>query len=168
MTNAQQQTRIHPFEKAGLGTAPFRCIGYREEVYQACQGAPIQPGTSCDYCAQGIRYVYVIQGADGRSFKVGSSCVEKCASKGERVYTEVQRAARKLKREAKLKRDKARIERLRAHLETDTVQADLSSRPHPNTYRASLGDTELSHALWLLDHAGISGCIKLARALGVK
>lgn len=72
----------HVFEAAGLGKAPFRCIGEIEKTYQACPGAPIQVGGSCDYCGTGIRYQYIIKDATGRTFKVGSECVRKTKDAG--------------------------------------------------------------------------------------
>lgn len=69
---------IHPFTRAGFGPAPFRCVGMSVEKYQACQGAPVQPGASCDYCGTGIMYVFHIENADkSRRFKVGCDCVAK-------------------------------------------------------------------------------------------
>jgi hypothetical protein len=73
---------IHPFETAGLGRAPFRCVGSYESKYQAIAGdpnCPIQPGSSCDYCGQAIMQVFRIKSADGKEFKVGCDCVAKTA-----------------------------------------------------------------------------------------
>ncbi len=69
--------QTHPFEAAGLGKAPFRVIGFSVRKYQACQGAPIQPGTSCDFCGTGIMNVYEILSADAHKFVVGCDCVAK-------------------------------------------------------------------------------------------
>ena len=69
---------VHPWERAGLGTGPFCCIGYERSVFQAVPGdpnCPCKPGSACDYCGQGIMHVYVIQGADKHTFKVGIDCV---------------------------------------------------------------------------------------------
>lgn len=79
MSNATQlaEVWVHPFEKSGLGKAPFACIGYAKLVYQACQGAPVQCGGSCDFCGTGIMHSYTIRSADGRTFKVGSDCLER-------------------------------------------------------------------------------------------
>lgn len=70
---------IHPFTRAGLGQPPFRVKAFYEKRYQACPGAPVQVGGSCDYCGTGIALVYRIVSADGREFEVGSTCVEKTA-----------------------------------------------------------------------------------------
>lgn len=67
-------TWTHPFEKSGLGKAPFRCVDVVENWYSACAGHK-QPGGSCAYCGTGIAYEYVIVGSDGSQFKVGSDCV---------------------------------------------------------------------------------------------
>ncbi len=53
----------HVFERAGLGLAPFRFVGMEEKTFQACPGAPIQAGSSCDYCGTGM-------GADSRSEQI--------------------------------------------------------------------------------------------------
>jgi hypothetical protein len=66
---------MHPFEKSGLGTAPFRCVGVQENVYVV--GGHAQAGGSCDYCGTGIRWEFLIRSADNRTFKVGCDCVEK-------------------------------------------------------------------------------------------
>lgn len=67
---------IHPFEKAGLGIAPFRCTGVGENVFVLPDGSA-KAGGSCHYCGTGIRWEFYIQGVDGREFKVGCDCVEK-------------------------------------------------------------------------------------------
>ena len=63
---------IHPFERAGLGVAPYTFLGVSERVYVACPGAPAQPGGTCDYCGNGIRYLYHCVSADGRRFAGGA------------------------------------------------------------------------------------------------
>lgn len=67
---------MHPFEKAGLGIAPFRCTGVGESVFVLPDGSS-KAGGSCHYCGTGIRWEFYIQGDDGREFKVGCDCVEK-------------------------------------------------------------------------------------------
>lgn len=73
---------VHRFEAAGLGTAPFTLESFQVSKWQACPGAPIQAGSSCDYCGQAIMLVFVLRGADGRRFKVGCDCVEKAGDAG--------------------------------------------------------------------------------------
>lgn len=114
-------TLIHKFEAAGLGVGPFKVVGFEIMKFQACQGAPVQPGTSCDYCGTGIMNVYFIQSADGRKFKVGSDCVAKTGDAGlKKTVREYQKTAREQAKE--LVRERARqqgaaksIEFLAAH-----------------------------------------------------
>jgi len=68
---------IHPFELAGFGIGPYRCVGYKSITYQACKDAPVQVGGSCDYCSTGIIHHYFIRSFDGIEFKVGCDCVRK-------------------------------------------------------------------------------------------
>jgi hypothetical protein len=116
---------FHPFERAGLGRAPFRCVGYSENVYSACPGH-VQPGGTCCYCGQGIRYEAIICSDDGKRFTVGFDCVAKLhrddnvlASEADRLR-HVQQSERRAKasskrhaewaasREAKLQRERDR------------------------------------------------------------
>lgn len=76
-SEATTATVAHPFERAGLGKAPFRYVGTEVKVYRACPDAPEQPGGRCDYCGNGIKYNCVIVGADGSRFMVGTDCVRK-------------------------------------------------------------------------------------------
>jgi hypothetical protein len=69
-------TFTHPFEKAGLGYAPFRCVGCRENWFEM-PGFGRKPGGSCNYCGTGILYEYVIKDKNDKTFVVGCDCVEK-------------------------------------------------------------------------------------------
>jgi hypothetical protein len=66
----------HPFEKSGLGQAPFRCVGVTENVFMLPDGGS-KAGGCCDYCFTGIRYEFHIESADEKNFKVGCDCVRK-------------------------------------------------------------------------------------------
>lgn len=86
---------IHDFEKAGLGRAPFRCVGVAsipsaslaEANPQAYNNAlamlPKGLGCgSCSYCGTGIMHNYIIVSADDRRFVVGSDCVARTGDAG--------------------------------------------------------------------------------------
>jgi hypothetical protein len=47
---------------------------WRESVYQACPGAPVQAGSSCDRCGQSIRYVVTLKSTAGDTMDVGQDC----------------------------------------------------------------------------------------------
>jgi hypothetical protein len=68
----------HPFEKAGFGTAPFRCTHVSENVFGMPDGS-VKAGGCCDYCGTGLRYEFWIKGsgAGEKLFKVGCDCVAK-------------------------------------------------------------------------------------------
>lgn len=67
---------VHPFERAGLGKSPFRCVGCRENWFVMGDGSR-KPGGTCNYCGTGILNEYVIKSSDGKSFVVGCDCVQK-------------------------------------------------------------------------------------------
>lgn len=118
---------VHVFERAGLGKAPFRCVGVVQKSYQASPDSPVQPGGSCDYCGTGIYFHCMIRSADGRTFKVGSDCVFKTGDAGllksYKTRPEV-RALAKAKRDAK---DDRVIAEWRALIEAPATVATLSA-----------------------------------------
>ncbi len=105
MTNTATNQNVHRFEQAGLGKAPFRVVGFSESKYQACPGAPIQPGSSCDYCGTGIMNVFLIKAACGKTFKVGCDCVAKVNDP--RLVADVKVIQKQRRDEAKVKRHAA-------------------------------------------------------------
>lgn len=68
----------HPFEKSGLGKAPFSCTHVSENVFRLPDGSA-KAGGCCDYCGTGIRWEFWIKGSivGARQFKVGCDCVAK-------------------------------------------------------------------------------------------
>lgn len=80
-TDNPAEVGMHVFERAGLGKAPFRCIGMAEKFIQHPDGSTQAAGT-CAYCGQGIRYVYTVMGRDRRPFNVGCDCVERTGDAG--------------------------------------------------------------------------------------
>lgn len=151
--------KIHVFEKAGLGQAPFKCIGCHVSQYQACPGAPLQPGSSCDYCGTGIMNVFTIQGADGRTFKVGCDCVLKTGDAGLRRTVDAHMKA------AQHDRDDARIEAAQSLLKEERVIAAFTAARHPMEWRARQGATMMDYVTWMFEHAGRTGKIKVARLI---
>lgn len=88
---------MHSFEQAGLGKAPFRCVGVTENVWTSGCGTITKAGGTCDYCGTGIRYEYHIKSSDNKCFVVGCDCVAKTGSDVDdfkRVRTEFVRAKR--------------------------------------------------------------------------
>lgn len=163
-TTATENTGMHPFERAGLGIAPFTFVGTYESKFQAVPGdpnCPIQPGTCCDYCFQGIMYVCRVRSADGREFKVGCDCVLK--TKDKRITTAAKRAENKRNTEAAHKRADAKIAAAIATL--PTVESKLRAQPHPYAWQAEKGATMLDRVKWLLGNAGRKGKCEAAKII---
>ena len=166
---------VHKFEIAKLGKAPFRVIGSHIDVgpkvwvengVRVECGAEGQPMGSCDYCGTGIKFCFTIQGAEGRKFVVGSSCVEKTNDKGSRVYTDVERQMRKYKREIRHANEAKKIAELKELLADSVIQDMLRALPHPNKYYATeLKQTLLDYANWTMDnvHCGTTAKLKTLR-----
>lgn len=156
-------TTTHPWERAGLGVAPFRFVGCEVKTYQACPGAPIQVGASCDYCANGIKHVCWIQDANGKRFKVGNVCVNKVDKV---LGKKVDRAVKAAKKAGQVEREKARIEAaIELLASNETLRAELASHPHPNAWRAEQGATRLDYFGWMFENAGHSGHMTITRAI---
>lgn len=116
---------LHRFERAGMGKAPFRVVGYGREVFQAIPGdpsCPLQPGTSCDYCGTGIMDVAYIESSDGQKHKVGCDCVEKVGDAG------LVHAIKRSPEYRRLQRDKRMALDARKSAEIDAILADYESR----------------------------------------
>lgn len=159
---------VHKFESAGLGKAPFRCVGVSEERGPrtvnmngvAVQvGAPGQPMGTCAYCGQGIAYCYQIQSADGKRFIVGSDCVEKTGDNG--MIDLVKRAENKRKtarrHDTEAEKIKAGEPGIRAAIEAN--QDKLSRYP----WRAEKGETLGDELEWLWKNSGTAGKLKLIK-----
>lgn len=86
---------VHCFEKAGLGVAPFRCVGFAaipspslaEQNVAAYNNAladlPKGVGCgSCAYCGTAILNNFIIESSDDQRFVVGCDCVAKTGDAG--------------------------------------------------------------------------------------
>jgi hypothetical protein len=158
-------TSDHPFERAGLGKAPFRFAGVEEKTYCACPGADVQPGGSCQYCGNGIRYCFWVKSADDKLFYVGCDCIRK-VDRNSKLLTEAERAEKQLKRAINRKADDARGARDAARLQefalavafADTGLADrMAELPHPMEWAAQSGKTLLDYWQWMMANSGHSG-----------
>lgn len=108
METTQTETTIaHRWEVFGY-KAPYKLVRSFEKTYQACPGAPIQAGTTCDVCGTGIKNVYVIRDARGVEFQVGCDCVWHLHD--EALTAEVEQARRERAAEIRAERARARRE----------------------------------------------------------
>ncbi len=136
--------RSHRWELAGLGIAPFVYMGMHEEVFRMPDGSS-KAGGSCDYCGQGIRYVFRVQSSDGRKFKVGCDCIAHCHDPAEKIVVQAKRALKAFKRDAaaiiRAAKRKADAEARKAAGEAKAVEnrAKLASDPLYQRIKAAVG-----------------------------
>ncbi len=164
-----QTSTIHRFERAGLGKGPFAFTGrMTEKTYCVGHGAPVQPGSSCDYCGTCIRYEFWIVSADGKESKVGCDCIHKSGDAGlirqistaERKLRDMKNAAAKVRKQDKLA---LRVEAAKAIL--PTVRGTLASQSHPNSYMADKGLTLLDYINFCFENrAADKACFIIEKA----
>lgn len=162
---------MHPFEKSGLGKAPFQFIGAYEDrgPHRSVGpggvtievGSPGQPMGTCDHCGTGIATCCKIRSADGKTFIVGSSCVMKTAQ--EAGDTCMEKQVKKMLRDEQLKRERARItEAIDNLINDDRLIENLQAKPHP--YNRP-NETAYDHFIWMMDNAGHAGRLRTTRAI---
>ena len=151
---------IHKFEIAGLGKAPFAVVGFEVRKFQACQGAPIQPGASCRFCGRGIQNVFLIKSSDGKIFPVGSECVEKTDDSW--LTQSVDKMKSRNRRESANAKCADLTARAKDALQSKAVRSALDAKPHPH---GRAGATLLSYLEWCLTNAGRAGRTKAAKVI---
>lgn len=104
---------VHVWEGAGLGKAPYRFLGLEVSKFQACPGAPVKAGSSCDYCPASIMNCFWFESADGKPFKVGCECFYK-ANADRSLRAKVDAAVRAHDRKVAAERAKRRAEKTTA------------------------------------------------------
>lgn len=170
---------MHPFERAGLGKAPFRYVGYESlgeggglgsglrKIGEVGGGIAIAttPGGSCHYCGQFIIDAYNVASADGKRFHVGSDCVRKIRLDDAALAAKVDTAAKKLARAKRHARDAAKAARGRDLLADETVRAKLAAHRHPLNARAEKGETLLDWAERMMERAGASGKVRATKTI---
>lgn len=130
-----EEVKVHPFERSGLGKAPFRFVGMKEKVHVA--GDHVQAGGTCMHCGMGIRYCYWIESADGRQSYVGSTCIGKTGDA--RLVPLVESEERKRKRAQRDER--ARLARVATRKSLESIRERAAQLPHPNEHMAARGLT---------------------------
>jgi hypothetical protein len=175
---AATETTVHPFERAGLGKAPFRfdgmaqqdlCYGEvmlnRAEYERTGIALTTKRGGTCAYCGAAIVNMCNIVSADGKRFHVGCDCVSLTGDSNlVRKVKAATLAADRKKRAARAETVKAELSAL---LADETARASLAALPHPTASRAAQGETLLSSLEWLAERAGAAGrarALKAARA----
>ena len=123
----------HPFERRGLGSAPFRFVVLRREA------------GGCAFCGRSIAWACVIADVDGHQAVVGTDCVRRTC-RGSRLADEVGRELKWHRKQAAEERHRARWEACYAALRADPSL--LADEPHPQPWRR--GETLRDEATRLL------------------
>jgi hypothetical protein len=142
-----ESTKVHIFEH--LGRAPYRLIGVLDagEAYDPDRNP--KPGTSCDHCGTYITLIFRCKSSDGKTFVIGSTCVDKLGDAGLRKAVNVKiaerrREARRIKAIEKWEAERPERERREAErqaaeqarnariiAEWERVKPKLAAQPHP-------------------------------------
>ena len=172
----ESESTLHPFERAGLGKAPFRFVGF--EAQDLCYGQAIlnreeyqrtgilvttAPGGSCAFCGTYIVQMCRIGSADGKRFHVGTDCVAKAG--GTRVAAAVKVAKLRTERSKRAEKATAVSTELTALLADDSVRTVLVNWPHPNDASAKRGASLLDYATWMIRCSGAAGRAKTLKAV---
>ena len=155
----------HKFELAGLGKAPFRYIGVKENLFKLGDGT-VKPGGSCDYCGNGIRYEFGIRSSDGIISKVGCNCIEKVDDKGLLRAYKSSPDFRKLQAEKRKAKAREVNEEWQALLMTH--EEALKAKPHPKGFQdRKTGQplTAFNQWEWLFDNCGATGRARYLKLL---
>ena len=169
--NTVEADTLHPFEKAGLGKAPFRYIGSEVKIGPikladgiTIVGSPGQPMGTCDYCGMGISVCYTIESVDGERFVVGSTCVNKLYRASNQtasqlaydpVYQQIKADKRDRDRKLRHEREAAKIKAGKEWAESH--RSELEAMPNP--YRA--GENLWQQYEWFMLHAGNKGRLNI-------
>lgn len=169
---APQSTWVHPFEKSGLGKAPFRYIGLVERVCGGPDangfqiGVAGQPAGTCDHCGTGIKYCCQIVSADGKRFEVGCDCVMKTdrveadlVRKVKTAKAELDSAKRKAAAAARRPGELARIEEAQKIVAASPER--WADQPHP----CITGKTLTDYFAWILRNGGHAKRLSIAKTV---
>lgn len=111
---------VHPFERRGLGSAPFRFV------------RPTRAPGVCAHCGRLIARSCTVADAGGREAVVGTDCVQRTCEGG-RLLDEMERELRHARKLEAAERHEARRLACLAALRADP--GFLADRPHPDAWR---------------------------------
>jgi hypothetical protein len=165
---------VHPWERAGLGKAPFFYLGVSEKrgpiVIEQRDGTTLtigsegQPMGSCAYCGLGIAECHHVRSSDGKKFTVGCDCIRRVygddrapvRAKAEAASRKLRNAAAKARRAAKSTTEQAELDAL---LADEGTRAKLAALPGPRF------GTLLEHAEFMARKAGAAGRARALKAI---
>lgn len=164
----------HTFEEAGLGVAPFRFVGFEDVTKQCNKNGNLESdfngvtfetkaGGTCDYCGQGIKIFCWVKDANGKMFKVGSSCINKAGDKN--VIDCTKRALAKRNKKIRDVKAKLRIENCKVALDDEMICCILKKLQHPKKFMADKGKNLLDWAEWMMKNAGTKGRLEVCKTV---
>lgn len=150
---------VHTFEH--LGKPPYKYAGFAELIFVCPGTGATKAGGSCDHCGTAIRNAFYFTSADGKKFKVGSSCVGKSGDKGLKKY--VSKEQQKIKQE----KDKADFPKIREALSKliEDTKPITTTMKHPFYSFASQGKTFHDYVTYCARQIGITKAKTLIRTL---
>ncbi len=177
----ETETTLHPFQRAGLGLAPFRYVGMREqdllygevilnraEFEQTGIAMTTKPGGTCAYCGTYIVNMFNVKSADGKVFHVGSDCILKTYGKDHPIARKVTKAVAARTKARIAARKDAQIAQAAEMLTRENVRAVLGNLPHPTPCLARKGETLLGWAEYVMKVANLNGRVKVAQAIAAR
>ncbi len=180
-TTTETETKVHPFQVAGLGLAPFRYVGvvYQDIAYgQAVVGKremgnpgilmTTKPGGTCAYCGAYILNMFNVKSADGKVFHVGSDCILKTYGADHPIARKVRKATSERAKAQRLAHKGAQVAAAAELLQREDARAVLGALPHPTPFLASKGETLLSWAEYVMEVGGMNGRVKVAQAIAAR
>jgi hypothetical protein len=165
---------MHVFEQAGLGQAPYKFKGVEQlrgpitlEQHNGVTvqvGAPGQPMGCCQYCSTNIAWLFWLESADGKIFYVGSDCIYKSGDVGLKAIIDPILA--KHEKELRDSRNKLLLDMFNNFVAEHGKPTPWTlTTPHPNYYRARLGETVGNYNEWVFKHAGTVKQAAMARKM---
>lgn len=163
---------LHPFERRGLGKAPFKFTGMdqQDQAYgQVCLNRDefsktgillsTKPCGTCAYCGTAIINLYNIVSSDGKRFHVGCDCVELTADRKLIAVVKKAKAAHdKTRRTAKkAATDAANRAAISSALANPSIRSKLRETPSQHEWKRVQGGTLLEDFEWLAEHCGATG-----------
>ena len=165
----QSIDKMHVFEQAGLGIAPFKCVGFsttstRASLNSYCRSHGLMYttnlcGGTCDYCGTAIWNVFRIRSSDAKEFVVGCDCVLKTNDIGLRnIVGKITAEAAKARKQQS---EQEKIAQLNDWVNDSEVRAKLTEIAHPKLRNLTM----LNYVEWMIVHAGTTGKIKIWRLI---
>jgi len=160
VSNTELTAAVHPFEKRGLGMAPFKFVGSEVVVFRNPVTGEEKAGSTCDYCGTSIANVYHIKSKDGKLSKVGSDCIMSTYIGNDQAALVT--AVKKEQAKARKAKTESKVNELDTLWDSEEMQAKLNSMPHPKGF-ANL--TLRDYYAFVLNHSGTAGKLRVLKAL---